>query len=250
MAGSNKPYHGMAGFLFMEDKMIFSRCEMLLGSNSMELLKKSKVAIFGIGGVGSFVVEALTRCGVGKLVLIDNDVIDKTNINRQIHANINTVGKIKVEVMKERIIAINPDIEVTTFKKFYCSQTSSELLFDDYDYVVDAIDSIESKINLILKCKEKNIPIISSMGAANKLDPTKFKVGDIYNTSTDPIAKKIRKELRKNNIESLKVVYSTETPIKPIINDSIGKLGSVSFVPSVAGLIIGGEVICDLIKQP
>ncbi|SKA81382.1 tRNA A37 threonylcarbamoyladenosine dehydratase [Caloramator quimbayensis] len=238
----------------------FTRTELLLGEEALNRLKNSTVAVFGIGGVGSYAVEALTRCKVGRLILVDADDICLTNINRQIHATMKTVGMPKVEVMRDRILDINPDAKVITYKEFYNEDTSNKLLSLEYDYVVDAIDTVSSKIDLIVKCKEMGIPIISSMGAGNKLDPTKFEVADIYKTSVCPLAKVMRYELRKRKIESLKVVYSKEIPIKPksdIISPSdkeetnIKKRqtpGSISFVPSVAGLIIAGEVIKDLIK--
>jgi tRNA A37 threonylcarbamoyladenosine dehydratase len=244
----------------------FSRTELLIGEKALENLKQSKVAVFGIGGVGSYTVEGLVRAGVGKVVLIDDDCVCLTNINRQLLATRKTVGKPKVEVMKERILEINPDVEVTIFQKFYMPDTADELIFDDYDYIVDAIDTVTGKIDLIQKAKAKNIPIISSMGAGNKLDPTKFEVADIYKTSVCPLAKVMRKELKKRNISSLKVVYSKELPIAPIetegSNCATGCIcpsgttrkctirrqipGSISFVPSVAGLIIAGEVVKDI----
>jgi len=243
----------------------FSRTELLLGITGLEKLKHSKVAIFGIGGVGSFVVEGLARSGVGKMVLIDDDAICLTNINRQIHATSKTVGRPKVEVMKERILDINPDVEVITIQKFYLPENAKEFIMDDYDYIVDAIDTVTGKIDLVVKAQEKNIPIISSMGAGNKLDPTAFQVADIYKTSVCPLAKVMRKELKARHIKSLKVVYSKEQPIKPMVQGGCGKEcicppgsarncdarrsvpGSISFVPSVVGLIIAGEVIKDLI---
>jgi len=243
----------------------FSRTELLLGITGLEKLKHSKVAIFGIGGVGSFVVEGLARSGVGKMVLIDDDAICLTNINRQIHATSKTVGRPKVEVMKERILDINPDVEVITIQKFYLPENAKEFIMDDYDYIVDAIDTVTGKIDLVVKAQEKNISIISSMGAGNKLDPTAFQVADIYKTSVCPLAKVMRKELKARHIKSLKVVYSKEQPIKPTVQGGCGKEcicppgsarncdarrsvpGSISFVPSVVGLIIAGEVIKDLI---
>ncbi len=241
----------------------FSRAELVLGKESIEKLRKSKVAVFGIGGVGSYAVEALARCGVGKLVLIDNDCVCITNINRQIHATMKTVGKPKVEVMRERVLEINPKVEVITHQKFYLPDTAEEIFDDDYNYVIDAIDTVTGKIDLVVRSKAMNIPIISSMGTGNKLDPTRFEVADIYATSICPLAKVMRKELRKRNIDSLKVVYSTEEPIKSnrtqmqelscndVANKNIKRQipGSVSFVPSVAGLIIAGEVIKDLINK-
>lgn len=174
-----------------------SRTELLIGSNSLEKLKSSQIAIFGIGGVGSFAAEALGRCGVGNLVLIDYDVINETNINRQIHSTTKTIGRAKVEVMKERLIEINPNINVKTYREMYNENTSKNLINKDYDYVIDAIDIVSSKIHLIIKCIEAKIPIVSSMGAGNKLDPTKFEVTDIYNTTMCPLAKVMRHELKK-----------------------------------------------------
>ena len=223
----------------------FSREERLIGKENLEKLNKSKVAVFGIGGVGSFVVEGLARAGIGKLLLVDNDTIDITNINRQIHANINTVGKNKVDVMKERILSINPEAEVDVSTEFF--MPGSKLLDNSLGYIVDAIDTVTGKIELVCKANELNIPIISAMGTGNKLDPTKFEVADIYKTSVCPLAKVMRKELRSRGIEKLKVVYSKEEPIKP--NDGDYKTpASISFVPSVAGLIIAGEVIKDIIN--
>ncbi len=245
----------------------FSRTELLLGVTGLEKLIHSKVAVFGIGGVGSFVVEGLARSGVGKMVLIDDDAICLTNINRQIHATSKTVGRSKVEVMKERILDINPDVEVTTIQKFYLPENAKEFIMDDYDYIVDAIDTVTGKIDLVVKAQEKNIPIISSMGAGNKLDPTAFQVSDIYKTSVCPLAKVMLKELKSRHIKSLKVVYSKEQPLKTAGQGGCGKEcicppgsarncdarrsvpGSISFVPSVVGLIIAGEVIKDLIAE-
>lgn len=244
----------------------FSRTELLIGTEGLEKLKKSKVAIFGIGGVGSYTAEALGRCGIGTLVLIDYDDICITNINRQIHATRKTVGKPKVEVMKERLLDINPDAEIIIHRELYNEETSSILLRDDYDYVVDAIDMVTSKINLIVKCTEMKLPIISCMGAGNKLDPTKLEITDIYKTSVCPLAKVMRSELRKRGIEKLKVVYSREDPIKPkeevadcktkcvCTNKETAKCtkrrqipGSISFVPSAAGLIIASAVVRDIL---
>ena len=223
----------------------FSRTELLIGEEGIEKLQNSKVAVFGIGGVGSFVVEGLARAGIGKLLLVDNDTIDITNINRQIHANINTVGKNKVDVMKERILSINPEVEVDVSTEFF--MPGSKLLDNSLGYIVDAIDTVTGKIELVCKANELNIPIISAMGTGNKLDSTKFEVVDIYKTSVCPLAKVMRKELRSRGIEKLKVVYSKEEPIKP--NDGDYKTpASISFVPSVAGLIIAGEVIKDIIN--
>lgn len=244
----------------------FSRSELLLGSEGMKKLKESTVAVFGIGGVGSFTVEALARCGVGNLVLIDDDCVCLTNINRQLHATTKTVGKPKVELMRQRVLEINPKAVVDTYKEFYSAENADKLLNNSYSYVVDAIDTITSKIDLVVKCKEMGIPVISSMGAGNKLDATQFRVSDIYKTTIDPIAKVMRKELRKRGVEHLKVVYSTEDPLKPDQeSDASCKVkcicppdasrkcslrrqvpGSVSFIPSVVGLILAGEVIKDL----
>lgn len=233
----------------------FSRTELLIGKEGMNKLAASKVAIFGIGGVGSYTVEALARAGVGNFVLVDKDEISITNINRQIHATHNTVGQPKVNVMKERILSINPLANIETHCTFCMPENSEELINKSYSYIVDAVDTVTAKIDLVLKAKKYNIPIISAMGAANKLDPTKFEVADIYKTSVCPLAKVMRKELKTRDVEYLKVVYSKEEPIK-IINENCfeevlpaGKKqipGSVSFVPSVMGLIIAGEVIKDL----
>jgi tRNA A37 threonylcarbamoyladenosine dehydratase len=223
----------------------FSREERLIGKENVEKLNKSKVAVFGIGGVGSFVVEGLSRAGIGKFQLVDNDTVDITNINRQIHANITTVGKNKVDVMKERILSINPEAEVDVSTEFF--MPGSKLVDNSLDYIVDAIDTVTGKIELVCRANELNIPIISAMGTGNKLDPTKFEVTDIYKTSVCPLAKVMRKELRSRGIQKLKVVYSKEEPIKP--NDGDYKTpASISFVPSVAGLIIAGEVIKDIIN--
>lgn len=223
----------------------FSREERLIGKENVEKLNKSKVAVFGIGGVGSFVVEGLARAGIGKFLLVDNDTVDITNINRQIHANITTIGKNKVDVMKERILNINPQAEVDISTEFF--MPGSKLVDNSLDYIVDAIDTVTGKIELVCRANELNIPIISAMGTGNKLDPTKFEVADIYKTSVCPLAKVMRKELRSRGIQKLKVVYSKEEPIKP--NDGAYKTpASISFVPSVAGLIIAGEVIQDVIN--
>ena len=227
----------------------FSRTELLLGRESMIKLKDSKVAVFGVGGVGSYAAEALARSGLGSMVLIDYDTIDISNLNRQIHANFKTIGLKKVEVMKNRILDINPNINVEIFDEKYTDENKYSLLNNSYDYVIDAIDMVSSKINLIENCTMMNIPIISSMGAGNKLDPTMFQVGDIYETNICPLAKVMRRELRKRGIKSLKVVWSNEKPIKPNIEtESIKKVtGSVAYVPSVCGLIMASEVIKDLI---
>lgn len=244
-----------------------SRTELLIGKEALEKLNKSKVVVFGIGGVGSFVVEALVRGGIGKLVLIDDDTICLTNLNRQVHATFNTISKPKVEVMKERILSINPKCEVIIHQTFVKDDNITEIITLDTDYVVDAIDTVSSKIALVLWCQSQNIKIISCLGTGNKLDPTKFKIADIYDTKVCPLAKVMRYELRKRGVEALKVLYSEEMPIKPKTEDVVtckdGCVctggtkkclvkrqipGSISFVPPVAGMIIGGEVIKDLIK--
>ena len=224
----------------------FSREERLIGKENVEKLNKAKVAVFGIGGVGSFVVEGLARAGIENFLLVDNDIIDITNINRQIHANINTIGKNKVDVMKERILSINPDANVEISTEFF--MPGSNLLDNSLDYIVDAIDTVTGKIELVFKANELNIPIISAMGTGNKLDPTKFEVADIYKTSVCPLAKIMRKELRARGISKLKVVYSKEEPIKPKDGD-YRTPASISFVPSVAGLIIASEVVKDIINN-
>lgn len=221
----------------------FQRLELLIGADNLSKLKAATVAIFGVGGVGSFTVEALVRSGVGHLVLIDKDNVDETNINRQIHALNSTIGRSKVEVMRDRILDINPSAQVDTIQKFLLpSEPVEDFFICRYDYVVDAIDTLTAKIFLVEECTRRGIKIISSMGAGNKLDATRFRVGDIFQTSVDPVAKIMRKKLKERGIKSLKVVWSDETPqpVKDVI-------GSVAFVPSVAGLIIAGEVVKDLI---
>lgn len=229
----------------------FVRTEMVLGSKAMEKLKNSKVAIFGIGGVGSFVAESLARCGVYKLVLIDYDDIAESNINRQIHATTETIGKLKVEEMKNRLLLINPEMKIEAIAKKYNKETTAEILSNDFDYVVDAIDMVTSKLLLIEECKDKKIPIICSMGTGNKMNPTMFEVADISKTSVCPLAKVMRSELKKRRIKNVKVVFSKELPKKPTqleYSDSRRETpGSISFVPSVAGLILASEVVKDLI---
>ena len=221
----------------------FQRLELLIGADNLFRLKAATVAIFGVGGVGSFTVEALARCGVGHLVLIDKDNVDATNLNRQIHALQSTIGRSKVEVMRDRILDINPSAQVDTIQKFFLpSEPVEDFFICRYDYVVDAIDTLTAKIFLVEVCTRRGIKIISSMGAGNKLDATRFRVGDIFQTSVDPVAKIMRKKLKERGIKSLKVVWSDETPLP--VKDVIG---SVAFVPSVAGLIIAGEVVKDLI---
>ncbi len=226
----------------------FSRTEMLLGKEAMEKLKNSRVAVFGVGGVGGYVVEALARSGIGAIDLIDNDIVSESNINRQIIATEKTVGRPKVLAAKERLLDINSKLKVTTFELFYSEKTADEINLSDYDYVVDAIDSVTSKLYLIEKAKQLDVPIISSMGAGNKLNPTGFIVSDIYKTSVCPLARVMRRELKKLNIDSLKVVYSKEEPKTPE-NCERSVPASVAFVPSVVGLIIAGEVIKDLIED-
>ena len=221
----------------------------MLFRSAIEKLNKTKVAIFGIGGVGSYVVEGLARAGIGNFILIDNDEVALSNINRQIIATHKTVGKSKVEVSKERILDINPNAEVEIYKEFFLPE-SDEIIDKTVDYIVDAIDTITAKIELVIRADRLNIPIISSMGTGNKLDPTRFEVTDIYKTSVCPLAKVMRRELKTRGIKSLKVVYSKEEPIKISENLEEKKKipASISFVPSVAGLIIAGEVIKDIIN--
>lgn len=228
----------------------FQRTEILIGKDNLNKLKNQTIAIFGIGGVGSYVAEALARVGVGHLILIDNDLIDITNINRQIHATHETIGKPKVVEMQKRIQAINPEAKVEAIQEFVTENNVQELLNQPIDYIVDAIDTVKSKLEIINFAKQKSIPIISSMGTANKLEPTKLEVTDIYKTTNCPLAKIIRKELRKLEIPNLKIVYSTEQP-KPSQQNPDGSqtLGSISFVPSAAGLIIAGEVVRDIISE-
>ncbi|NLN14993.1 MAG: tRNA threonylcarbamoyladenosine dehydratase [Tissierellia bacterium] len=231
---------------------IFTRTEAVVGKEGMDILSKSTVAVFGIGGVGSFAAEALARSGIGKLILIDYDIIDITNVNRQIHATTKTVGMPKVEVMKERLLDINPNLELITYQEKYNEETKDLLISKDYDYIIDAIDMITSKIDLIVTAKEMGIPIISAMGAGNKLTPTSFKVGDIYETRVCPMSKVLRRELRKRNIKDLKVVWSDEVPAKVNLETEAKRKavpGSVAFVPSVVGLIMASEVFKDLIRR-
>jgi tRNA A37 threonylcarbamoyladenosine dehydratase len=222
----------------------FEREALIIGKENVEKLNKSKVAVFGLGGVGSFVVEGLVRAGIGNFILVDNDEVDITNLNRQIIATRKTIGKPKVEVAKERILEINPDVNVVVFQEFFMPDSKTKIITEDIDYVIDCIDTVTAKIELVVRCKEMGIPIISAMGTGNKLDPTKFEITDIYKTSICPLAKVVRKELRARNIDSLKVLYSKEEPIK-LENSRVP--GSISFVPSVAGLIIAGEVIKNII---
>ncbi len=231
----------------------FSRTELLIGKDGIKKLNSAKVAIFGIGGVGSFVVEALARSGVENFVLVDNDEISLTNINRQLIATHKTIGMPKVEVAKERILEINPNAKVETYKLFFLPEMAG-IIDESIDYIVDCVDTVTAKIELVLRANKLNVPIISSMGTGNKMDPTKFEVVDIYKTSVCPLAKVMRKELKDRGIKHLKVIYSKEEPIKAVqeseeTTDKRQIPGSISFVPSVAGLIIAGEVIKDLIKK-
>ena len=247
----------------------FSRTELLFGKEAMDKLAGSKVAVFGIGGVGGYVCEALVRSGVRAFDLIDDDKVCLTNLNRQIIATRSTVGKYKTDVMRDRMLDINPNVEVEVHKCFFLPENADDFPWDSYDYVVDAVDTVTAKIALVMKCKEKNIPIISSMGAGNKLDGSQFKVADIYKTKVCPLAKVMRRELKKRGVKKLKVVYSEEIPTRPIEDMAISCRnncicppgaehkcterrdipGSVAFVPSVAGLIIAGEVAKDLIRR-
>lgn len=235
----------------MHDK--FSRTKLIIGEENLEKLKKSRVAVFGIGGVGGYVSEALARGGVGTIDIIDNDTISVTNINRQIYATTKNIGEYKVDVAKKRLTEINSDLKVNTYKTFFLPETSDEFDFSVYDYVVDAIDTVSGKIELVLKAERENVKIISSMGTGNKLDATLFEVADIYKTSVCPLARVMRYELKKRGVKKLKVVYSKEEPIVPKDGEENveGRRkipGSMSYVPPVAGLIIAGEVIRDLIK--
>ena len=246
----------------------FSRTELLLGKEALERLAASHVAVFGIGGVGGYACEALVRSGVGNFDLVDDDKICLTNLNRQLIATRKTVGQYKTDVMKERMLDINPNVNIRVRKCFFLPENASEFPFEEYDYVIDAVDTVTAKIELIMKAKENKVPVISCMGAGNKLDPSRFKVADIYETKICPLAKVMRRELRKRGVESLKVVYSEEEPTRPLDDMSISCRtncicppdakhkcterrdipGSVAFVPPVAGLIIAGEVVKDLVN--
>ena len=226
----------------------FSRTELLIGKEGIEKLQKSKIAIFGIGGVGSYVVEALARAGIGNFILVDFDKINITNINRQIIATHSSIGKYKIEVMKERILDINPNAKVEIYKPEEITGGEENIIDNTITYVVDAIDTITNKIKIIEKAQKENVKIISATGAGNKLDPTMFEIDDIYKTSVCPVCKILRKELKNRGIEHLKVVYSKEIPQKPNIDKTTNEktLGSISFVPSVMGLIIAGEIVTEL----
>ncbi|MDY3765836.1 MAG: tRNA threonylcarbamoyladenosine dehydratase [Lachnospiraceae bacterium] len=247
----------------------FSRTQLLLGEEAMKKLEQSRVAVFGIGGVGGYVCEALVRSGVGAFDLIDDDKICLTNLNRQIIATRKTVGKYKADVMKERILEINPNAYVTVHKCFFLPENAEEFPFDEYDYVVDAVDTVTAKIEIVMRAQRKGIPVISCMGAGNKLDGSQFRVADIYKTKMCPLAKVMRRELKKRGVKKLKVVYSEEKPTRPIEDMSISCRahcicppgakhkcterrdipGSLAFVPSVAGLIIAGEVVKDIVGK-
>ena len=245
-----------------------SRTELLIGKDALDKLANSKVMVFGVGGVGSFTVEALARAGVGNLILVDDDTVCLTNLNRQIHATYKTISKNKVEVMKERVLSVNRNCNVETIQVFVTPDNLEEIIPDDVDYVVDAIDTVSAKIALAVYCEQKGIKLMSSMGTGNKLNPAEFKVADIYNTKVCPLAKVMRYELRKRGVKKLKVVYSEEMPRKPKVEDVVtcktGCVctggtkkcsakrqipGSVSFVPPVAGMIIASEVVKELIKE-
>ena len=247
----------------MQDQ--FTRTQLLLGKPAIDKLSGCRVAVFGIGGVGGFVCEALVRSGVGAFDLIDSDKVSRSNINRQIIALTSTIGQYKVDVMRERMLDINPEVKVRTYKTFVLPENADDFPFEEYDYIVDAVDTVTAKVTLVMKANEHNIPIISCMGAGNKLDGTQFKVSDIYKTKYCPLAKVMRNEMKKRGIKKLKVVYSEETALKPLYDASTSEAakkeakqmpdaeekhvekravpGSTAFVPSVAGLIIGGEVI-------
>ncbi len=222
----------------------FSRTERLIGTDALEKLKNSNIIVFGLGGVGSYVVEALARSGVGRLTLVDKDTVDITNINRQLYALHSTVGKEKTAVARERISDINPNCKITAITKMYLPENAEEFNLSQYDYIVDAIDNVTAKIDLAVRAEKLNIPIISSMGTGNKLNPTAFKITDIYKTDTCPLCRVMRRELKARGVGALKVLYSSEIPK----NDGERSPASISFVPSAAGLIIAGEVIKDLTK--
>lgn len=230
------------------EESAFCRTKILIGDEGLEKLKNAKVAVFGVGGVGSFVVEALARAGVGNLVLIDKDQVSLSNINRQLIATHETIGKLKVDVAKKRILSINPEAKVETFAEFFMPGNTN-ILNNSITYIVDAIDTVTAKIELVMQAQKLGIPIISSMGTGNKLNPCLFEITDIYKTQVCPLAKVMRKELKQRGVKHLKVLYSKEEPLKSGIIGENGKAipGSISFVPSVAGLIIAGEVIKDLL---
>ena len=223
----------------------FIRTKLLIGSEKLDILRTKHVAVFGVGGVGGYVCEALARCGIGRFTIVDRDTVNESNINRQIIALTSTVGRAKVDVMKERMCDINPDVYIEACEVFYLPQNASEFDFTKYDYVVDAVDTVTAKLQIITAAKEANVPVISSMGAGNKLDPSLLRIADISKTSVCPLAKVMRRELKNRGLKDVKCVYSTEEAIKPEGNE----IGSIAFVPSVAGLLIASEVIKDLIEQ-
>lgn len=234
----------------------FDRTKRLLGAEAMNKLKNSHVAVFGIGGVGGHAADALVRSGIGEITIVDSDEVAESNINRQLIATTKTVGRKKVEVMREHLLEINPEVKVNVYDCFFLPETKDQFDFSKYSYVIDAVDTVTAKLALVESCKEVNVPIISSMGAGNKLDPTAFEVTDIYKTSVCPLAKVMRKELKARGIKKLKVVYSKEIPLEPIEDEEFisdekrsrrATPGSIAFVPSVAGLILAGEVIKDLV---
>ncbi len=225
----------------------FIRTEMLLGADNMLKLKNSHIAVFGLGGVGGHTIEALARCGIEKFTLFDNDTIAESNLNRQIIATRDTIGMQKTEAMKNRILSINPLAEITLHNVFYLPENADQFSFENYDYIIDAIDTVSAKIELAVSAEKFNVPLISSMGTGNKLDPTRFEIEDIYKTSVCPLARVMRRELKLRGIKKLKVVYSKEEPVRPIGYESGGRIpGSTAFVPSVAGLIIASEVVKDI----
>lgn len=228
----------------------FSRTEMLFGKESTEILNGKHIIIFGIGGVGGYACESLARSGIGAIDIVDNDVVSKSNINRQIIALHSTVGRAKVDVMRERLLDINPSIKVTTFNELYLPETADKFDFTKYDYIIDAIDTVSGKISLAVEAERAGTPIISSMGAGNKIVPTAFEITDIYKTSVCPLARAMRAELKKRGVKALKVVYSREEPVSGVVNEN-GKrvFGSSSYIPAIAGLTISAEVIKDLLKK-
>ena len=235
----------------------FSRMEIIYGAEAMKRLAEARVAVFGVGGVGGYVVEALARSGIGSLDLIDSDTVSLTNLNRQILALHSTIGRLKTDAARERVLDINPDCHVETYPVFYLPETADRFDFTQYDYVVDAIDTVSGKIQLVLQAQAAGVPIISSMGAGNKTNPAAFEAEDIYRTSVCPLAKVMRRELKKRGVKSLKVVYSKEPPVQPknagLCAEEVGVRrsipGSAAFVPSAAGLIIAGEVVNDLVRD-
>lgn len=247
----------------------FSRTQLLYGEDAMKKLESSKVAVFGVGGVGGYVCEALVRSGIGAFELIDDDKVCLTNLNRQIHATRETIGKYKAEVMKDRMLSINPHADIIAHKCFFLPENADEFPFEDYDYVIDCVDTVTAKIEIIVRCKQLGIPVISAMGAGNKLDASRFQVADIYETTMCPLARVMRRELKKRGVKDLKVVFSDEKPTRPIEDMAISCRtncicppgaqhkcterrdipGSTAFVPAVAGLIMAGEVVNDLTRR-